>query len=139
LLFWDTSAIVPLLVREHKSDDVRRILQEDGNIIASWITPVEVSSSLWRRRHHNHLSLEEHQRAETRFAQLSTRWLEVAQSAVAIEVALDLLARHRLRALDAIQLGTLISIREALSKLPFITLDEKLAAAARAEGFPVLP
>lgn len=139
MLFWDTSAIVPLLVREQRSDDVRQILRQDEDILASWITPVEVASSLWRRRHLGVLTLAEHQRAEARFAQLSTRWFEAAQSVGAIEAALDLLARHRLHALDAIQLGTVIAIREDPANLPLVTLDVKLAAAARAEGFPILP
>ncbi len=139
MLFWDTSALVPLLVNEDRSADARRVLREDSQVVTSAITPIEVSSALWRRRHAGILTLQDHERAERRFAQLSGRWTEVSHSTQVFEVAMRLLTRHSLRTLDAIQLGSALVIVQRLEFLPFVTLDEKLAVAARAEGFPVLP
>ncbi len=47
---------------------------------------------------------------------------------------------HPLRAGDAFQLAAaLTASEEDPAGLPFVTLDERLADAARKEGFPVLP
>ncbi|MFY9343542.1 MAG: hypothetical protein WAT39_13685 [Planctomycetota bacterium] len=51
-----------------------------------------------------------------------------------------LLANHPLRAADACQLAAaLIACRERPDALGFVTLDSRLAEAARREGFTVLP
>jgi uncharacterized protein len=51
-----------------------------------------------------------------------------------------LLALHPLRASDALQLAALLAAAEERpADLPFVTLDERLAEAARKEGFSVFP
>jgi hypothetical protein len=51
-----------------------------------------------------------------------------------------LLGVHPLRAADALQLAALtIAAEERPADLPFVTLDDRLAEAARKEGFSVLP
>jgi hypothetical protein len=51
-----------------------------------------------------------------------------------------LLALHPLRASDALQLAALLAAAEERpAELPFVTFDERLAEAARKEGFSVLP
>ena len=49
-----------------------------------------------------------------------------------------MVGRHGLRGADAIQLAAAIIVR-GNDVLPFVTFDDELIAAARAEGFPVLP
>ena len=58
-----------------------------------------------------------------------TRVLEEAQRVV---------GRHGLRGADAIQLAAAVIVRGS-GTLPIVTLDDEMIAAARAEGFPVLP
>lgn len=137
--FWDSSAIAPLLLTERRSFAVHQLLSGDASVIAAAITPVEVASLLWRRRHRGELTLAGHERAERRYAQMSRRWDEVALTREITDLARDLLGRHVLRSLDAIQLASAIWASSTERKLPFVTLDEKLAIAARAEGFPILP
>jgi hypothetical protein len=51
-----------------------------------------------------------------------------------------LLAVHPLRAADALHLAAaLIACDERSDVLPFVTLDDRLAEAARREGFDVVP
>lgn len=51
-----------------------------------------------------------------------------------------LLGIHTLRAADALQLAALLAASEERpADLPLVTLDDRLANAARKEGFPVLP
>jgi predicted nucleic acid-binding protein len=138
--FWDSSALVPLVIREISSKQMRSLIATDARIVVSIITPVEVQSALWRRRHHDELSVDQHATAEEAFAKLSESWSEIDDIFAARQVALDLIKRHVLRAADALQLAAaLIAASDDLSHLPFVTLDHDLADAARAEGFPVLP
>ncbi len=118
---------------------MRAILRDDRRIAASVITPIEIESALWRRRHHGEMDAEQHMSAEEMFAELTASWSEIADIISTQRIALDLLSRHTLRAADAIQLATAIVASNATAgSLPFVTLDHALAAAARAEGFTVL-
>jgi uncharacterized protein len=138
LRFWDSSALIPLILDEPSSPTVRGLMRADSHIIASHLTPVEITSSLWRRRHHDKLSAEAHLQADTAFAEITQRWSAMA-APEAIERAIDLLSRHPLRAADSVQLASALIARERFGSLPFVTLDLDLAGAARAEGFVVLP
>ena len=141
--FWDSSAIVPLLIAEPTTRAMRELRRQDLWILASFITPLEVTSAVWRRLHKDLLTVKERADAEIRFAEMSENWSEIAGPERIVEIALHLLTRYPLRAADAIQLASAIEAvdeaEEERSSLPFVTLDGDLATAARAEGFPVLP
>ena len=137
--FWDTSAIVPLLITEPQSDAMRSILADDAMIVTSAITPIEITSALWRRRHRGEVSAPAHHDADRAFADLSRRWREVVLSAVVTEAALRILTRYPLRTLDALQLASALVLTPRPNDLPFVTLDKRMKAIARAEGFPTLP
>src|SRR6266508_5116474 len=72
--YWDSSAIVPLLIRESASGDMRALFGEDGNILTSFITPIEVSGAVWRRLHRGELDASGRAAADAQFAALSTNW-----------------------------------------------------------------
>jgi predicted nucleic acid-binding protein len=110
----------------------------DRHIIASWLTPVEITSALWRRRHHDELDATAHHEADASFAQISKRWTATPAAEV-IDRAIDLLSRHSLRAADSVQLASALFAMERFGPLPFVTLDQDLASAARGEGFTVIP
>jgi predicted nucleic acid-binding protein len=138
--FWDSSALVPLVIREISSKQMRSLIATDARIVVSVITQIEVQSALWRRRHHDELSVDQHATAEDAFAKLNQSWSEIDDIFAARQVALDLIKRHVLRAADALQLAAaLIAAGDDLSHLPFVTFDHDLAGAARTEGFAVLP
>jgi predicted nucleic acid-binding protein len=117
---------------------VRGLMTRDSHIIASHLTPVEITSALWRKRHHGRLSTAAHLQADAAFAEITQRWSTIPASE-AIERAIDILARHPLRAADSVQLASALIAMERFGSLPFVTLDHDLAHAARAEGFTVLP
>ena len=134
--FWDTSAIVPLLLEEESSSLMLATMAEDPYIVTSAFTVVEIASAIWRRRHAGELSLPAHLEAERLFADVSRTWIELPIDHDAIATAVDAISRSHLRAGDALQLGTAIA---RAGDLPFVTLDEDLAMAARNAGFTVLP
>jgi predicted nucleic acid-binding protein len=138
LRFWDSSALIPLILDEPSSATVRGLMRSDSHIIASHLTPVEITSSLWRRRHHGKLPVGVHLQADAAFAEITRRWSAIA-APEAVEHAIDLLSRHPLRAADSVQLASALIARERFGSLPFVTLDLDPAGAARAEGFVVLP
>ena len=100
---------------------------------------MEIASALWRRRHADEVTVTAHQDADALFADLSTNWTELPVSQDVIDAAIGAMSRHPLRAGDALQLGTALVAAGDSMKPDFISLDEQLKAAARAEGFSVLP
>jgi len=114
------------------------ILSDDPDITV-WIgTNVEITSALVRRtKSDDQRAL---RNAEPLVASLASAWLEIDESPAVVDRAKYLVKSHRLRALDALQLAAaLIACGYEPARLEFITLDNALASAARAEGFTVLP
>jgi predicted nucleic acid-binding protein len=138
--FWDSSALFSLMVEDGHSPRALAILQRDSAIVSSFITPVEVNCSIWRRRHANTLDSEAHRAADALFAELSLEWIIIGNVDDVIETALSVASRHALRSGDAIQLAAAIvaSMHLDNARLDFVTFDNRLATAARAEGFAVL-
>jgi predicted nucleic acid-binding protein len=138
--FWDSSAIVPLLVAEPASSLVRALAREDPVMMAWRLTGTEVLSALWRRRRANEIDERGRLAAERGLAVLERRWTSVEELAPVDRRARRLLAVHPLRTADALQLAAaLVGCEERPEMLPFVTLDDRLAEAARREGFAVWP
>ena len=89
--FWDSSAIVPLLIGEPRTEAMLELLRKDAQILASFITPLEVSSAIWRRLHKSTLNVGERAYAEKMFARLSNNWSQADKLHRITEIALDLL------------------------------------------------
>lgn len=138
--FWDTSAVVALLVREHHSAAVRRLLASDASMLVWSLTPVDATSALWRRRRARQLSESARKAAELGLGEVERTWAAVTELGRVQERARRLLAVHPLRAFDALQLAAaLVGCDENTRLFPFVTLDRRLAACAELEGFAALP
>lgn len=137
--FWDTSAAVPLLVHEPASARCDRWLAEDAELALWTLTPVEVSSALFRLVREGALAERAALQAEARIERL------VRASAVVIDIdgvkarARRLLRVHQLRVADALQLGAALAwaADEPAGRI-LITFDDRLALAAAREGFALL-
>ena len=136
--FWDASALVPLAISEQRSAEVRSLMNTDQDLIIWALTPVEIASALMRRWHLDHDDVSRDV-SEAQVSILAARWKMVERVDAAAERAITMLRRHPLRAADALQLAAALIAAEERPLLPFVTLDSRLAAAARAEGFSVLP
>lgn len=138
--FWDSSAIVPLLVAEPASQEIAATLDADGELICWWGTPVECASALARREREGSVTAADVAVALGRLDALRTAWAEVQPTDRVRAVAIRLLRTHSLRAPDAFQLAAAIAAAEDHPEtLPFVTLDDHLAEAAVREGFSVTP
>jgi uncharacterized protein len=138
--FWDSSAIVPLIVAEEHSDYCLGVLSGDPEMLIWYLSRVEVISALCRRVRENGLREKEFRRAKE---QLNTV-LDSAYEVTAVEKvrsrALRLLEVHPLRAADACQLAAvLVGTQEDPERLAIVCFDQRLASAAIKEGFIVNP
>ncbi len=137
--FWDTSAIVPLLVEEAGSERVRLLASEDGDLIVWWATQVEAASALARLGRNPGWSPNDSRLALSRLHALERSWTEVLPSSEVRGHARRLLLRHPLRAADALQLAAALTWAQARpDEHEFVCLDGRLQEAAAGEGFTVL-
>jgi uncharacterized protein len=138
--FWDASALFALVAVEPSAAVLRRAMEEDPWGIAWFFTPVEIRSALARRRRAGEIEADVCEAAWTRLETLRLRFSEVDSFRPVRERAQRLLDLHALRAADALQLAAaIVSAEGRPTTLPFVTLDGRLAEAARKEGFRVLP
>ena len=136
--FWDSSALVPLLVTEVTSDLRRTQYDADPWAVVWFGTLVEIESSLVRRQRDGQLPADVEHAARKRLTEITKQWTEVIPTNEVRARAIRLLRVHQLRAADAFQLAAaLIFCREQPQHLPFLTADQRLRDAASLEGFPV--
>ncbi len=137
--FWDTSALVPVVVNVRESAAFRRTWNEDPVAIVWALTETELLSALCRRRREGLLDADDVERAETRLQRLSDRWDEVDSLPLVREEAARILRVHPLRAADALQLAAaVVAFDYRPRRRAFLSLDERLLAAARLEGFAAI-
>ena len=137
--YWDSSAIIPLLVVEATSSRVREVHSADPAIATWWGTAVECISALTRLEREGTLTSAGLGRSIARVRRALTMWTEVQPSNDVREQAIRLLRVHRLRAADAIQLAAAIVAAEFQpGTLEFVTLDKNQGTAADKEGFRVI-
>jgi predicted nucleic acid-binding protein len=137
--FWDTSAIVSLVVEEPRTGRLRALRDEDPEQAVWCLTEIEIESAIARREREG-LGREPIEAARTDIAKLAGRWRPVAALEPVRARALRLVRTHTLRAADALQLAAaLVACDDRPEALSFVCLDDRLRDAARREGFPVLP
>ena len=115
---------------------MRSLYRADTDMLVWWSTRVECRSALARERRMKRLTTRAFDTAIERLTWLADRWVEVEPSDAIRDAADRLIGTHDLRAADALQLGAAIAIKPPID---FVVLDRRLALAARAEGFVVLP
>jgi uncharacterized protein len=136
--FWDSSAIVPLLVSE--ADTARRAdaLRADPTVAVWWATAVECESALQRRVRDGSIDRAGAQLARERLVALAASWHEVPAAPAVRTLALRLLRTHPLRAADSLQLAAALALLQGGARpFQFLTADARLAEAAEIEGLVV--
>lgn len=137
--FWDSSAIVPLVVEEAATAQMQTVYRGDPVIFAWWGTAVECTSALSRLEREGELDAATTGAAIKRLCALQRRWQEVQPLETLRDMALRLLRVHPLRAADSFQLAAAILASENRPvSLDFVCLDARLSIAAQREGFNVI-
>ena len=136
--FWDSSALVPLLVHEAASRRAHAELRKFLPVVW-WGTPVEIHSVISSGHRLGQLSDRERQKALDQLEILVRGTKEILPGDHVRELARKMLDVHDLRAADSLQLAAaLVWCRERPARRNFLGADRRLLDAVRAQGFSVV-
>lgn len=108
-------------------------------MLAWWGSQVECASALARLERDALLDGKGVAHAFDRLKQFADGWHEIEPSEIVRENAVRFLRVHALRAADALQLAAaFVAAERRPSSLQVVTLDARLADAARKEGFELV-
>jgi uncharacterized protein len=137
--FWDSSAILPLVVEETTSDSATRYYKAFPELVVWWGTSVECVSALARLEREGAIATRDVTQALRQLQALQSAWNEVQPLDTVRAAAQRLLRLHPLRAADALQLGAALVVADHRPQAwEFVCLDVRLAAAAEREGFGIV-
>ena len=138
--FWDSSAIVPLLLEEPLTDKMCTLLEEDPIMIVWWTSELECVSALTRLERGGNLDSTMFADALKQLTSVKLSWNEIQPSIKIREIARRFLRVHPLRTADSLQLAAAtIAANYRSSKLEFVCNDQQLVTAADREGFAISP
>lgn len=133
--FWDTSALVPLCVRQGTTPQAIA-LYKSYEVVVWWATSVEIASALARLVRMKQLDSGEWAQARRLAATLAEAWSVVQPSGALQAQAMLLVDRYDLRAADALQLAAALEWSgNAPQGRTFLTADKTLRQAAVLCGF----
>lgn len=133
--FWDTSALVPLCVRQPSTGHAVG-LYKSYEVIVWWATPVEIASALARLVRMKHLESGDRSEALRLAKNLAESWSVIQPSEALRKRAVGLVEDYDLRAADALQLAAALGwCEDEPQDRVFLTLDQKLREAALRCGF----
>ena len=146
--YFDSSALVKYYIIESGTIWVQNLI--DGQLDERWantistsaLTWVEVISAFAKRHRMGDISTHLYKALTARFLQEARfRYGRLRVNDAVIDAAVELIQRHPLRAYDAVQLATALIlnstlIADKLLPLTFVSADNVLCEAARAEGSP---
>lgn len=136
-MYFDTSAFVKLLIREHGSDDARHAWRTAERRLSSSLLYPEARSALVRAARGRRIR-GAHLREVRRRVELL--WEDVSPVEVTLELARragELAEEHVLRPYDAVHLASLDAVADDETVL--VAADGELLTAARARGISTAP
>ncbi len=139
MIFWDSSAIVPLLVNEPKTEETHTFLQNDRTMMVWCLTYLEATSALNRRLRSDDIHFGHFRAGEERLKRLALSWDQILFSDKLSKLAARILRTHPLRCADSLQLAAaLVAGGNDPSQINFLSYDERLSEAAVREGLSVI-
>lgn len=142
--FLDSSALVKRYVPEMGTTWIQALADPDASnqLYIARITWVEVLSALARRQREGSLNTTQITQIFIAFSHhLNAQYRVIELTETVTELAGQLVSQHPIRAYDAVQLASAISLRTTLiqAQLPdlvFLTADDRLIAIAQTIGLP---
>ncbi len=143
--YMDTSALAKYYIDEIGSNWLRTLIDADPQpvILSSQLLIAEITSAFQRRLREKAIDLARTQNLQNAFRRdcLFKYTLQPINMDI-INLATTLLARHRLRTLDALHLATALTanqvlVNASLPSLTFVCADNRLNSAATAEGLAI--
>jgi predicted nucleic acid-binding protein len=138
--FWDSSALVPLCVRQTSSQNFRTLWQRSSRVVVWSGATVEIRSALSRLHRDGVIDADGLQLAIARLEAMRRGWREIASGEKLRLIAEDLPDTYALRALDSFQLASaLVWCKEKPKSRLFVCDDVRLSEAAQKAGFTIKP
>ena len=137
--FWDSSALVPLLVEQELTSKVIRFHKNNSKVVAWWGSSLECTTALSRLEREGKIGEPIVYRSLKLLDELRSSWIEIKPVEEILQIAKRLVRTHSLRSADSLQLAAAIVASQKKSPfLPMFCLDDRLCSAARREGFAVV-
>ena len=137
--YWDSSALVPLVVQEAETELRQQLQRQDSGVVTWWGSWIECASALNRLHRDGGLDAEGLNQALAKLNRAAAGWWRIRPSERVRQRALRLLRVHPLRAADALQLAAALSAcGDDAETLAIVCSDRQLSEAAAKEGFEVL-
>ena len=134
-VFWDTSALVALCVRQSITPRVIAFYK-NYEVVIWWATAVEIASALARLMRMKQLDSSDWVKARKLAKSLADSWSVIQPSEGLRAKSAQLVDRYDVRAADAFQLAAALEWREdATQGRIFLTVDQKVREAALRNGF----
>jgi len=137
MIFWDSSSVIPLLIREKSSPVATDLLNSDPDMAVWWAIRIECASALARLEREEILTMAAIEEALERLEVVENGSVIVEPVQSVKSEAERLLRRHNLRAANAMQLAAACIFRMEFGPLDFASEDQRLISAAFREGFLV--
>jgi uncharacterized protein len=138
--FWDTSALLSLLVGQSHGPELKRLVDEDPGLVLWWATRVELVFGVCRLRREELINEETFAALLRKIESITSEADQVEPTEQVRQGSVRILRVHSLRAADALQLASaLVWAEYNPSSSRFVCLDKRLREAAEREGFTVLP
>ena len=139
--FWDTSALVSLILFQHDAERLAVIVEgDDDPLVLWWGTGLEAVSAVVRLVRAGEIDDGRAERALQQIGNAVGSASEVPPTEAVRAEAHRAIRVHALTAADALQLASaLVWTDHTPSGVGFVCLDRRLCEAARREGFDILP
>ena len=135
IAYFDTSAVIPLLIGEPSSPTCARVWNEAARSISVRLLYPEARAALARAERMGRITKRQHESAVAELEAIITEIDHVEITAELARNAGDLAQAHQLRGYDAVHLAAAMTALDA--ELVLVTGDNDLAGAARTLGLPV--
>jgi len=133
--YFDTSAVIPLLIGEPSSATCTRVWNEAARSISIRLLYPEARAALASAERMGRITKRQHESAVAELEAIVTEIDHVEITAELARHAGDLARAHQLRGYDAVHLAAAMAALDA--ELVLVTGDNDLAGAARSLGLPV--
>lgn len=136
--FWDSSALVTLLVKQEHSDRGRELADVFPEFFVWWGSSVEVRSTFARLERERDITAAEKEQALIKFARQRRSWRLILPHNRVRRIAEKLHDSYILSAADALQLAAAhVWCGSKPEGFAFVTFDKQLAKAAALARFDV--
>jgi predicted nucleic acid-binding protein len=135
--FFDSSALAKLFLREQGSENATQLVEStaQSDLVCSALAALEIRSAIQRKALFHEISPALSVQALRFLEEEMERWIVIPINQPVLALAAQAIDQHFLRALDAVQLGTALSMPDRRDSITFVTADTRLLAVAQTSGF----